>query len=120
MTAVVGSDAAVDSWTSRTLEEQLRRTHGHLCLAADLVDLQAVAPDVGWPDGLSPAACAALGGVYRHASHELEATLATVPATVLHHGLGHSRNPIAVEGDVGSSEPPVPPHTLDDPEGAHR
>ena len=51
MTAVVGSDAAVDSGTSRTLEEQLRRTHGHLCLAADLVDLQAGAPDAGWPAG---------------------------------------------------------------------
>ena len=44
----------------RTLEEQLRRAHDHLCLVADLFGLQAGVPDAG----LSAASCAALSGWY--------------------------------------------------------
>ena len=80
MSAAGGSGSGLAPEPARTLEEQLRRAHDQLCLVADLFDLQAVAPDA---DGLSVAACAALGALYRQASQELRATLATLPAALL-------------------------------------
>ena len=120
MTAGVGVGSAGDQGTSRTLEEQLRRAHDQLCLAADVFDLQAVAPDAGWPDGLSPAACAALSGLYRQATQELAMTLDALPTAVLNHGLRHPQELPSVEGPGCSAEHPAPPNTLDDQEGAHR
>ena len=99
----VGS--AGDQGTRGTLEEQLRRTHDQLCLVADLFDLQAVAPDAGWPEGLSPAACAALSGLYRQASQELGATVDALPAAVLNRAVDRRPGPTPVEADAG----PVPP-----------
>ena len=120
MTAVVGSGSAVDPGSGHTLEEQLRRAHDQLCLVADLFELQTVAPDAGWPDGLSPEACAALSRLYRQGSQELGATLDALPATVLNHSLAHPRDRISGEGDVGSPEHSAPLNRLADPEGADR
>ncbi len=102
----MGVGSAGDQGTSRTLEEQLRRAHDQLCLAADVFDLQAVAPDAGWPDGLSPAACAALSGLYRQARQELAATLDTLPAAVLNRTVDLRQAPTPVAADAGAVLPP--------------
>ena len=82
----------------RTLEEQLRRAHDHLCLVADLFGLQAGVPDAG----LSAASCAALSGWYEQASQELAAVLDILPAAVLN---GAPDGPQAVEADAGAVRP---------------
>ncbi len=109
MTAVVGVGSAGDQGTSRTLEEQLRCAHDQLCLAADVFDLQAVAPE---PDGLSPAACAALSGLYRQARQELAATLDTLPAGVLNRTVDRCQAPTPVAADAGAVLPPT--HAAED------
>ena len=45
MTAAGGSGSGQAPAPARTLEEQLRRAHDQFCLATDLFDLQAMAPE---------------------------------------------------------------------------
>ena len=120
MSAIVRADAAPS--VGPTVEESLRRAHDQLCLAAELFDLQAVAPDAGWADGLSSAACAALSGLYRQASQELAATLDGLPAAVLNRAPDHQDDPTPRARDAGGSRPGVPAddRTPDPRDGADR
>ena len=61
----------------------MHRTRDHLCLVADLFDLQAVASAAAASDGLSPAACAALRDLYRQASAALRRTLDRLPVAIV-------------------------------------
>ena len=81
----------------------MHRTRDHLCLVADLFDLQAVASAAAASDGLSPAACAALRDLYRQASAALRRTLDRLPVAILNLELEG-----AVPRDGGADELHIP------------
>ncbi len=82
----------------------MHRTRDHLCLVADLFDLQAVASAAAAAaDGLSPAACAAFRDLYRQASDALRRTLDRLPVAILNLELEG-----AVPRDGGADELHIP------------